>query len=137
MIGVYSCNDISARLAELVFQVRATAAAADADAVHDLRVAIRRLGQSLRLFSSLLPKAENKRIRKRLRKVLDLAGAVRDIDIALEFFDEAGASRGDPLRERLVRDRKRAEKRLIERLRKWSRSDLLAEWRSDLQLTTQ
>ena len=112
MIGAYSREDISNRLGNVAFEVRSAAAKPDAETVHDLRVAIRRLGQSLLVFSALLPKAETKRIRRRLRKVLDLAGAVRDVDIALEFLDGAGVPKGDPLRRRLLKDRKKAEKKM-------------------------
>jgi CHAD domain-containing protein len=137
LIVAYAREEVSARLGNLVFQVHSAATKPDADGVHDLRVAIRRLEQSLLVFSSLLPKAETKRIRKQLRKVLDLAGAVRDIDIALELLDGAGVASGDPLRKWLLRDRKKAERQLIERIRKWSRSDFSAMWRSDLQLVAE
>jgi CHAD domain-containing protein len=137
LIGAFSRKDVSTRLGDLVFQVHAAASDSDAEAVHDLRVAIRRLGQSLRVFSMLLPKAETKRIRKRLGKVLDLAGAVRDIDVALEMLDAAGVAANEPLHKRLARERNRAEQQLIERIKKWSRSDFSAKWRSDLELVGQ
>ncbi len=137
MIGAYSREEISARLGNLVFQVHAAAMRSDADEIHDLRVTIRRLAQSLLVFSSLLPKAKTKRIGKRLSKVLDMAGAVRDIDIALELLDGAGVASGDPLRKRLLKNRKRVEKELIGRIKKWSQSDFSARWRSDLQLVAQ
>jgi CHAD domain-containing protein len=133
-IGEYSLGQVSTRMGHLVFQVHASAANPDADGIHDLRVAIRRFDQSLKVFSTMLPAAGTKRVRKRLRKTLDLAGAVRDKDICLEFLDAAGAPRNDPLRKRVLSGRKKAEKRLIEQIGKWSGSDFSATWRSDLQL---
>ena len=75
-------NDIG----KLAFEVLNTVRTADAETVHDLRVAIRRFNQSVAVFGSLLPKREVKRIRKRLRRVMESAGAIRDRDIALEFL---------------------------------------------------
>lgn len=62
----------------------------DDDAIHDLRVAIRRLSQAYRVFGPLVPGKEAKRARKDLRPVRKLAGDVRDCDIAIELLREAG-----------------------------------------------
>ncbi len=57
----------------------------DPDAVHDLRVSIRRLTQCFRIF-----RAPVKKLRRRLHKIMEHCGAVRNCDIALELLAECG-----------------------------------------------
>jgi CHAD domain-containing protein len=130
----YANEQIATRLGNLTFQARRTANVRDAESIHDLRVAIRRFTQSIVVFSSLLPKQEVKRIRKRLRRMMDAAGEVRDRDIALEFLDEAGVAPNDPLRARIVSERAVAEHSLIEKSQRWSTSNLSGKWRAALRL---
>jgi CHAD domain-containing protein len=122
------------RLGDLAGQVRATASDPDADAVHDLRVAIRRFGQSLSIYGSLLPKPAMRKIRKRLDRMMGLAGEIRDRDIAVELFAEAGLSKSDELWRRIRSDRRASEKKLLRRVKRWNRGDFSAKWRSSLQL---
>ena len=74
----------------LVFQVNRTAKHCDADAVHDLRVATRRLSQCLRAFSILFPRRASRKIARRLARLRRLAGEVRNRDIAIEYLRRAG-----------------------------------------------
>jgi CHAD domain-containing protein len=55
----------------------------DAEAVHDMRVASRRLRAALALFSEVLP-ARASRHRRELKWVADGLGEVRDLDVQLE-----------------------------------------------------
>ena len=85
----------------------------DADAVHDLRVAIRRLRACLTAFPQVFRRRPAQRLRRRLRRVFRRAGAVRDADIAIEMQGELGKlDRG------LVKQRKSQAKRLRRLLRK-------------------
>lgn len=65
---------------------------ATVDAIHDLRVATRRLREALRLFSPWLPGEETRRLRRRLRQITRGLGPVRDQDVALEFYTASRAS---------------------------------------------
>ena len=130
----YANQQASARLGKLAFQVQAAAESMDADAVHDLRVAIRRFNQSLTVFASLYPKREAKKIRKRLRRVMEVAGEIRDRDIALEVLAEAGVKPEDPLSARIASERRLAEHALAEKVKRWNRANFSAKWRSALQL---
>jgi len=125
---------LASRLGQLTFQVRRTANVQDADSIHDLRVAIRRFSQSVVAFSSLLPKQETKKILKRLNRMMDAAGKVRDRDVALDFLDGAGVSGEDSLRARIINERAEAERDLVEKTRRWSRANLSGKWRSALRL---
>ena len=55
----------------------------DMEAVHDMRVATRRLRSALRDFMPLMDKRPSKRVRKELKRLADALGAVRDQDVAL------------------------------------------------------
>jgi len=91
----------------------------DPEALHDLRVAGRRLDAILRQFEAFLPAAAV-RFRPTLKKVLRALGETRDLDVALLELDEFGRSlsEGDrarllPLREHLDAGRIRARDRML------------------------
>lgn len=68
-----------------------------ADAVHDLRVAARRLQYTLDCFRSMLDSPELSRLRKRVKAILAAGRFVRDRDIAMELAAEAGLGPGSEL----------------------------------------
>lgn len=130
----FANEQISSRLANLMFQVRRVATVQDVESIHDLRVAIRRFSQSITAFSSLLPKQEVKRIRKRLKTMMDAAGEVRERDITLQYLDNAGVALDDPLRGRIASERALAERILVEKTRRWNRTSRSRKWRAALRL---
>jgi CHAD domain-containing protein len=65
--------------------------------VHDVRVAIRRWSQALRLFSDLLPHGTAKKMRREARALLDAAGAVRDYDIGADLVRKEKLREDHPL----------------------------------------
>ncbi len=64
----------------------------DEDSVHQLRVASRRILETLRVFEVALDSAAVKPIRKSLKKWMKGSGSVRDLDIAIQLARESGAS---------------------------------------------
>jgi CHAD domain-containing protein len=68
----------------------------DCEALHDMRVATRRLRFALRLFAPWMPPGRADRLRTDLRRVALALGRVRDLDVFLEglpsLADEAGLS---------------------------------------------
>jgi CHAD domain-containing protein len=62
----------------------AAACAGDADAVHDMRVAITRLRTATSFFSPMVAGPQRTRIRNELKWVNAHLGAVRDLDVAIE-----------------------------------------------------
>ena len=64
----------------LLSQMERTAEDATEDAVHDLRVAVRRLSEALRLFGA------DSHSRKQLRRIRDRAAAVRDRDVCMRLL---------------------------------------------------
>ena len=72
----------------------------DAEDIHDLRVASRRLREGLALFAPCYPSVNVARLARKMRQVTRLLGDIRNADEALLFFtvlsDEFdGACRGD------------------------------------------
>jgi len=84
----------------------------DPDAIHDLRVSIRRLTQCFRVFH-----APAKKMRKRLHKIMQHCGAVRNCDIALELLAECGLPES-PSVPKLKKSRERAAQKLHRNLKK-------------------
>jgi CHAD domain-containing protein len=92
----------------------------DPEAVHQARVATRRLRSTLRTFSSLLDPSWTDRLRDELKWLADLLGQVRDTDVLLERFSEhlaalpgADAKVGPRLLAALVDQRDSARRRLL------------------------
>src|SRR5207247_11327085 len=93
-------------------RVRRTAKEADAEAIHHLRVAIRRLRRCLQVFSEFYPDGSWKKIRRRLALLMDAAGEVRDRDIALELLAAARISARSAVVRQLRGARPKARARL-------------------------
>ena len=74
-------------LAERLEQVlQAAARKQDEEAVHRIRVSIRRFVQSLTAFAQYVPENWSKKVRKQLRQVMRRSSKVRDLDIAMLFL---------------------------------------------------
>lgn len=92
-----------------------------ADAVHDMRVATRRLRAALRLLEETpaFPRKRTRKLRRRLRPLARALGEVRDADVLLTDLSayadarpEAAGSLG-ALQERLAEQRRSAQTRLL------------------------
>lgn len=80
---------------------RRAARTLDMDEVHDLRVASRRLREGLALFSPPLPRRHAARLSKKVKRVTELLGELRNTDEALLFFSSLEPHESsDCLRER-------------------------------------
>jgi CHAD domain-containing protein len=118
----------------LAFQANRTAKTSNPDAVHDLRVAIRRTEQALVTFKALLPRKAVKRTRKQLKSVLAAAGAVRDCDIGIKTLLKIDQPEAAELRRHIRVRRKQAEQSLLAGLKHLSLRTRLSRWFADLQL---
>jgi CHAD domain-containing protein len=121
-------------LRRLAFQVSRTAKSSDPESIHDLRVAIRRFSRCLRLFSQFYPGNSAKKARRRLEGMMKAAGAVRDMDIALELVVEAGVAKRTALAQRLAEERRKAKHQLLSEVRDWKAQGYSRKWRSSLSL---
>jgi len=122
-------------LRRLAFQISRTARSGkDPGAVHDLRVAIRRLSRCLRVFADFYPDGSWKKIRKELAELMRRAGQVRDRDVVLSLLAEAGAARRGAIVARLEAERKLAARELQVETRRWKRRSFSRKWRTALGL---
>ncbi len=101
----------------------------EADAVHRVRVSIRRLQQALRLFEQYLKSSGVKRVRKQLRKALTVAGDFRNHDIAIDLIEKSG---NDIPALRSARSASKKEFRAT--LKQITKKDLGVNWRVELGL---
>ena len=63
----------------------------DPEALHDMRVATRRLRAAVRIFAPALPARVERELRDELRWLGQLLGGVRDLDVQLEHLDAFAA----------------------------------------------
>ncbi len=79
-----------------LFELEAAArGGADADAVHDMRVASRRLREVMRLLAPLYPARDFRRWYRRARSITRALGPVRDSDVFIEEFGALGRRLGE------------------------------------------
>jgi CHAD domain-containing protein len=100
----------------------------DPDAVHDLRVAIRRLSRCLRAFAQFYPGRSWKKLRAQLSDLLHAAGAVRDRDIALELVAKAGFGPRAALAIQLRAERDEAHGKFVAEVRRWRDRGFSRKW---------
>jgi CHAD domain-containing protein len=92
----------------------------DPEAIHDLRVSIRRVVQACKTFGELLDPTPVKKLRRRLHKVMDLCAAVRNCDVALILLDQVGVTGASV--SRLKKMRGEAAEKLLRSLKKARRN---------------
>lgn len=128
----FAQQQTGALLRRLAAQVTRAAGSGEADTIHDLRVAIRRLSRGLRVFSRFYADESWKSIRRELRRVMRAAGAVRDCDIALDCLAKAGVAESDTIVTRLRAERRKANQELLGKVRGWKEQGILHQWRERL-----
>jgi CHAD domain-containing protein len=125
---------IEALLARFASQARRAAENPDEEAVHDLRVSIRRLSGGLRAFSQFFPGKSWKQVRRELSPLMDAAAGVRDRDISLDLCKKAGLEEGAGIVARFTEDRSTAAGALQNALREWNKRHALQQWKGALEL---
>jgi CHAD domain-containing protein len=82
--------------AEPLFRLEEAArGGADADAVHDMRVASRRLREAMRLLEPLYPGRDFRTWYRQARRITRALGPVRDSDVFIEEFSRLGTVAGE------------------------------------------
>ena len=76
------------KLAALFAPARA-ATTGQADAVHEMRLATRRLRVSLRYFGALFPASEFRQVQRQLRRATRTLGEIRSLDVNLQLLRHA------------------------------------------------
>lgn len=130
----YARRQTALLLERLESAVIQAARAGDADSIHDIRVAMRRLSRCLRVFAPFYPEGSWKKIRRRIASLLAAAGAVRDCDIAIELVRRSGAARRGAMVAQLAARRRQAGRELLLEIRRWKSRDYPRLWRRRLEL---
>lgn len=130
----YASEHAEKLLKNLAAEARKTANGAEKDAIHDLRVAIRRLRACLRLFAQFYPGHARKQLDREVKGLMHAAGDVRDRDIALDLLSDAGAPAASPAVQRLQRQRQKAAAALREALAEWAGRGIAGKWGERLEL---
>jgi CHAD domain-containing protein len=101
----------------------------DPDALHDLRVAVRRSRSLQRQLRGAFPAAELRRVRAELKLVQGVTGEPRDLDVLLDELGEpAGGGALEPLRAVLRERREEARDAMVRALRSERCGQLLESW---------
>ena len=133
---VYADAQVQARFKKLSSQLRRAAKDPhDPGAIHDLRVSTRRFLQSLKVFGQFFDRQSTKKMRRRLRRLMQLSGETRNCDIALELLELVGFEDGK-CASQLRRQRKQAEETLTELLGRWRKRKLDGQWHRHLRAVT-
>ena len=128
----FSAARIVKLLENMAFQAGRARRTPDSDAVHDLRVAIRRFSQALTVFKPCFPPKLLKKIRRTLKDMLALAGQARNYDIAIEYLSEFPGSPAESVSEKILARRKESEAALLDNLNRWVRRKSSSKWRAAL-----
>lgn len=131
-IRIYAEAQAQTLLRRLAYQVNRTVKRGDADSIHDLRVAVRRLSQCLETFSTLFPKGSAKKVGIRVDEIRKLAGGVRNHDIAIEYLEKVDAP--EEFVEKLRTERQQSAKDLHKTLDAWSKREPWRKWRARLEI---
>jgi CHAD domain-containing protein len=130
----HAAQQTATLLRRLAYEVGRASGSSGAGTVHDLRVSVRRLAQCLQVFAQFFPRAKAKRIRARLKRMLDEASEVRNRDVAAALLAKAGVAPEAALALELARERREAARQLTADLRHWMRRHSFRKWRSWLEL---
>lgn len=77
------------QLRELIDNLSGTRQGDDIEALHDMRVASRRLRAALSVFADAFPAKPFQAIEKQVARITDSLGVVRDADVLIEFVTAA------------------------------------------------
>jgi CHAD domain-containing protein len=129
----FAAQNATRLLGRLAFQMNATMKSADPDAVHDLRVAIRRFTQALAVFKACFPGKEKRKIKRRLKKLMIVAGSVRNCDVASKLLAKSRSTEAAGLRGKVQSQRKESERTLTATLKRRMDRKSSLKWRSALE----
>ncbi len=128
----FAVRQLAIRLERVETEWNRCAESPGADEIHDLRVSLRRFGETLWLFRRLFPKRARRQVRGELKTALTFAGDTRDVDIAFESFESAGLTLSVELGLHLESERAMAEAALAAALAVGRRTRVVERWRRAL-----
>jgi CHAD domain-containing protein len=115
-------------LMHLAEQIERSAKVAGDDEVHDLRVAIRRFRAVLKALKPCFPGREARKISQALKRIMSLAGEVRDRDIGVQLLTAVSGPAAAPLVIQFEIERMIAAKNLTDALEVLVQSQSSVGW---------
>jgi CHAD domain-containing protein len=129
--GTAAAKVVAVRTEEVFERHQQVLAVEDIEALHDMRVATRRLRAALEVFEPCFPRHAYRRALRDVKRLADALGERRDRDVQIEWLERyAGARRGEErsavlgLVERLRSEQASANEALAEVLGQARRDDL-------------
>jgi CHAD domain-containing protein len=129
----FAVEQAQAQLKHLTLQIGRALKSCSADAVHDVRVAIRRFTRAVAVCRPYFHVADLRKSRKRLKKIMNDAGDVRNCDIALKFVARFRVPHTPALRSKLRNRRVELARLLVADLRQWRERRSSVKWRTTLK----
>lgn len=129
----YTVGQARAQLRRLALQIGRALKLCDADAVHDVRVAIRRFTRAIAVCQPYVRATDMGKNRRRLKKMMTEAGEVRDCDVALKLIAKLRVPQTTMLRLRLQGRRRQSAIRLCSELKKWRDRRKSLRWSASLR----
>lgn len=123
-------TSLKQQLDALMTNLPGTREGTDIEALHDMRVASRRLRAALSVFAAAFPPKPFKVLEKEAARVTDALGAVRDADVLIEFMEQACEAAPESERvglqaftEQVRKERDKDRVRLVKELDRLEKSD--------------
>ena len=129
----FASTQADKRLGRLAFEVNHALKSRNPETVHDLRVALRRFAQALRVFKPCFRGKEVRKIRRDVKRTLGLAGEVRNCDIALQLLSKSKQAKQADFLPKLASSRREAERTLVPVLKQWMERKSSRKWRVALE----
>ena len=107
--GIAMRKLLSSRCRTVLRELRRAREDFEVEAVHDLRVATRRLQEALQFFEPRLPRRPARRLVRRARRIRRSLGDLRNADVTLELLEGIVGELDDPKDRTLTRLRKDLE----------------------------
>jgi CHAD domain-containing protein len=120
-------------LRQLAYEMNRVTKTRDAESVHSLRRSLRKFSLVLQLFKELFAGAKIHKIRRRVKKVMNSAQELRDLDTTLRLLSKAHPSGSSAVRSKLQARRKEREHLLVDLLKRWTERKSSSKWRAALQ----
>jgi CHAD domain-containing protein len=129
----FAAHQAQRQLRYLVLQINRAIKSCNTDAVHDVRVAIRRFTQAIAVCHTCFRAMDMPKNRRRLKKIMAGAGEVRDLDVAMKFITRFRVPHAVHLRSKLQSLREESAGHLVAELRKWTERRMSFKWRAALK----
>ena len=84
----YAETAVRARLNKMLLHAEGVRSGVDVDAVHDMRVASRRLRAAISVFAAAFPVREYVQFEREVKGITDALGEARDLDVMIESLRE-------------------------------------------------